>query len=278
MSETTTTPPAAPPATPPPAAPPATSSWRDTLPEDLRSNPSILTVPDVNTLAKNYVNAEKMIGAKRLVIPGERAAPAEWDSFFNAIGRPETVDKYESPSVKPAEGLPMDQAAVDEFRKTAHSAGLTNSQFKKVMDFYVERSNKVHEQVMGQLKGGVATATETLKRDWGDKFDANLDIAKAALRNFGGEDTYKELENGLGNHIGLIKMLHSIGTKMMEDRSRGSSGLMVTGQTQAVQEIEALKLDQDFQKSLNNPQDPGHRAAVDRWMSTFRTAYPGQSD
>jgi hypothetical protein len=251
--------------------------WSDTLPEDIRSSPVLASVPDVATLAKNYINAEKMIGAKRIAVPGQNAQPSEWDGVWNALGRPETHDKYGKPTAVPADGLVMDQANVDNFRSQAHKLGLTDSQFRGVMDFYIGGLNQNHKSIMGSMETARASATEALRRDWGDKFDANMDVAKTALRTFGGDDVFQELESGLGNHVGLIRMLHTIGTRISEGRTRdggpGMGGLK--GSTQAVQEIETLKMDSEFQKALNGEREVGHKQAVERWLDLHRRAFPG---
>lgn len=257
------------------AAPPPAAHWSDPLPDEIKNAPTIKMVPDIATLAKNYLHAEKMIGAKRTVIPGEKAPQAEWDALFNAIGRPETIDKYEDPEVKPADGVQLDKVGLDAFRKKAHEAGLTNKQYKEIMGFYLTGVNGANKNIQDTIAANTAHATETLRKDWGDKFDANLDIAKSTLRQFGGEEVFKELEGGLGNNIGLIKMLHKIGLGMLEDKSRGSGGLQVTGSTQAAQEIETLKTDAGFMKILGDPVAVGHKQAVDRWLDLHRRAHPG---
>ena len=43
-------------------APAAEASWRDSLPEELKTNASLEKFSDVSTLAKSYINAESMIG------------------------------------------------------------------------------------------------------------------------------------------------------------------------------------------------------------------------
>ena len=39
--------------------------WKASLPEDLRSHPSIENMPDVASLAKSMVHAQSMVGADR---------------------------------------------------------------------------------------------------------------------------------------------------------------------------------------------------------------------
>ena len=47
----------------------AASTWRDTLPDDLKADPSLATVPDVQTLAKNYLETKKAFGSEKMLRP-----------------------------------------------------------------------------------------------------------------------------------------------------------------------------------------------------------------
>ena len=51
------------------AAEAAPVSFHETLEEGLRNEPSLRAIKDVNGLAKGYVNAQRMIGADKTVIP-----------------------------------------------------------------------------------------------------------------------------------------------------------------------------------------------------------------
>ena len=62
--------------------------WRESLPEDLKSDPSLLTVKDVPGLAKSYIHAQKMIGADKLAIPGKNASEEEWSAVYEKLGKP----------------------------------------------------------------------------------------------------------------------------------------------------------------------------------------------
>jgi hypothetical protein len=244
----------------------------------MQSEPTIRNVPDVPTLAKNYINAEKLIGAKRFAIPGKDAPPEAWNEVFSALGRPESHEKYSPANVKPVDGLTVDEVAMQEAKQTFHKLGLSDSQARGIMDFYVGGLNKNHTTVSESIQTQRAQATEALRNDWGVKFDSNMEIAKAALKQFGGDEVYKELESGLGNNLGLIKMLHKIGTNLMEDRARGGSqsgGFQVSGATEAQSQIETLKSDIEFQKALNDNRHAGHKGAVDRWMDLHRKAFVG---
>jgi hypothetical protein len=74
-------------------AAPATN-WKASLPEDLRKEKSLEAIQDVSSLAKSYVDAEKIVGGS-IRIPKEGADQKEWDAFYSKLGRPESPEKYE---------------------------------------------------------------------------------------------------------------------------------------------------------------------------------------
>src|SRR5688572_7477369 len=91
MSEGAGAPPAA--GTPPASgAPPA--DWRASLPEDIRADPSLATIPDVPTLAKNYVSTKALTGRKAYDLPNPEWKPEQWAAWNKSIGVPESPDKY----------------------------------------------------------------------------------------------------------------------------------------------------------------------------------------
>lgn len=253
-----------------------------TLPEEFRKEPSLQSFKDVASLAKSYVEAQKLIGAKRIALPGEKASDVEWEAFYNQIGRPDTFDKYEVPDVKMEEGLAPDAKKLEAVKQHFHKLGLTTKQARGVMEYYM---NSVNEGAKGSKAASEAQAQaqiQALRQEWGDKFDVNVDIARSVIKKFGGENHEEVLKfldsSGLGNNAQLVKLMHSIGASVMEDSARrggGGSGLPLNDASRAAQEIEVLKTDADFQKALGDARHVGHRAAVDRWTNLHKAAYQG---
>ena len=70
------------------------AEWLQQVPEDIRGEAALQTVPDIGTLAKNYLNAEKLIGQQRLPAPQTSWGDKEWGEFYSKIGRPEKPEGY----------------------------------------------------------------------------------------------------------------------------------------------------------------------------------------
>lgn len=261
------------------------NTFLTSLPEDLRAEPSLATFKDPATLAKSYVEAQKLIGHARVAIPGDKASPAEWEAFYNKIGRPETADKYETYVLKDDKGnvvyQPEEKEAAD-LKKFFHSMGLTAKQARQMQEYsakYFHENMTAAEFARAQ---SAQQAQQALKQAWGDKFDQNVDTARATIKKFAGEDAEEILkfmdESGLGNNVPLVKLMAKIGESIMEDRGHRGGGdtLPVTDETRAKQEIAQLMQDQNFQKILNSREAVGHQEAKNRWMNLFKAAYPGQ--
>jgi len=100
--------------------------WKESLPEDLKNDPSLLTVKDVPGLAKSYIHAQKMIGADKIALPGKNASEEEWDAVYNRLGKPEEAKAYE----EDFGDLPIPEENVKNFKDAAHKLGLNQTQFK----------------------------------------------------------------------------------------------------------------------------------------------------
>jgi hypothetical protein len=252
------------------------------LPEDLRAEPSLATIKDVGTLAKGYVNAQRLIGAKRLVAPQDSWGESQWNEFYDGIGRPKTPTDYKLPDVKLEEGV-----ALDDTRKAAtlahlHKLGLTQRQATGVLEHYLNSVNEDVKSTRTKVSAASTSAEAALKQEWGDKFDTNLDIARSVIKKFGGEQATEMsawLEaSGLGNNVNLVRLFHKIGSEFQEDQRRegGQDTLPLGDQARAVQEIEQLKMDKDFQSALGDARNPGHKPALDRWLALYKVAFPGK--
>lgn len=69
-------------------------SWREALPADLKSEKTFEKFNDVPSLAKSYLEAQKAISKKGVIIPSDKATPEEWNNYYRSLGRPDTPEGY----------------------------------------------------------------------------------------------------------------------------------------------------------------------------------------
>lgn len=265
----------------PTGTPPAAPSWRDTIPEDIRNEPSLANIKDVGDLAKGFVNAQKLVGADKFPLPSKNWTESQYAEMWDRLGRPKTADGYKLPDdVKPAEGVPLTEDQLKGAKELFHKVGLNDRQGQEILKFYVESVNGDFAKVMQLKEQNYQRAIDTLKQEWGDKYDTNVHIANQLLRQLGGEELSRYMvESGLGNDPKLIKFFATLGSKMVqEDRSGGrGTGLQLNDQSSAAEEIKRLSGDKDgFWKILNDKSHPGHKEALERWTLLHQQAFPGK--
>lgn len=203
------------------SAPAATTEdmpeWMKTLPEEIRLDPSLKPIKDITSLAKSYVHAQQMVGKDKVIIPGKNASEQEWNQLYQKLGLPESVDKYEVPEPTGAQ-----KEFFAEFKKAALEAKILPTQAKKLLDWY-ENANKTAIQSMQskaveERKAGI----DSLRKEWGDAFEREVNVARIALKEFGDEGLTKFLEStGMGDHPAMVKLMNKIGKSLAEDKIKG---------------------------------------------------------
>jgi len=217
--ETTTTETAQP--TTPVATPAAqpTSSWKDSISEDFRNDPSIEKFTEIDALAKSYINATKMIGQDKIVIPTKNSSQEAWDEAYAKLGRPESADKY-ALDVK-SEVVNLDEGAIKSFTENAHQLGLNNKQAQGILEFYKNNMEGTAQQSKIDTETAQAQAEQQLRQEWGRDFDGKVKQAGAlAKANINPEVLDMTLSNGtrLGDHPEIIKGFAKIAGMMQEDK------------------------------------------------------------
>jgi len=205
----------------------SSETWLSTLPDELREHPTLTKFKEQAELARSYINLEKKISEKGIIKPKDDAPPEDWEKYHIALGRPETPDAYE---IGRPEGLPDEFPYSEEleglFKKWAYEEGLTAKQTKNLFNKYIQTNiaeyNKA-SKIIGEAK---EKAEEILRKEWGDNFANNLELARKARRQFAPDQgpEWDQLELGLGNNPILVKMFANIGARMSE-------GELVKGET-----------------------------------------------
>lgn len=153
------------------------TSWRDTLPEDIRGDKSLADFKDPAALAKSYIATKAMVGQKALAVPGENATPEERAAFHAALGVPKTPAEYKLKAHEMMAHPEWNRGAQDEFVKLAHAHGFTPAQADAAVQFY---ANFIGTQVKANEKMATEGRVE-LKGDWGVNYDAFMGVANTAM-------------------------------------------------------------------------------------------------
>lgn len=219
--------------------------WRSAIPEDLRKEPSLQTIPDLPTLFKSYVHAQRMTGAEKIPLPSKHATEDDWKNVFKKIGLPEKFEEYK---VEANDKEIFGDAFMSQFKENAYKLNILPKQAQGLIDWY--------GNVVGEQKKSMELAVEqdrqetekTLKKEWGVAFDAKLNAAANALKELAGEryaEVKKVMESkGWGNNAELLRVFAKAGELMKEDHVRGqATGAVGRTPRDAEREWEKIKGD-----------------------------------
>ena len=240
-------------------------SWRDSLPDELKSNASLEKFSDVSTLAKSYINAESMIGKDKMVVPGANTTEDEWNDIYDKLGRPSDPNAYEL-TAEVGEGEQIDEQLMSSFKETAHKHGLSPTQAQGLLDYY----NSISSQSMVDLENNAVLAQEQsqreLREEWGRSYDDNLNKASTVGKQFFGEDVFgMQLADGskLGDNPALIKGLSKMASIVSEDVFAGDkdSAASSANMQQQINDLTAPN------SPYWNKMDPQHDATVQKVLA-----------
>ncbi len=170
------------------------------IPEEYKEKGWAKDLNSYEAVYKKLDGAESLLGkrpAEGIQRPGENATPEEMASFYGALGRPETADKYEFNREGQPEGMAafnspeMDNAAKDIF----HKYGLTPEQATGIQTDY--------EALLGETYSQQVAAEQQLDNDFeamttkafGNEKETILANAKALLT----ENTPEEFSDYVQN-------------------------------------------------------------------------------
>lgn len=187
--------------------------WVHQLNGELKANPLITKHANINDLAAEY--AEYASKAERLVeIPGDDADEEAWKAFAARL-RPEDPSGYEFDT---PEDIPYSEDGANQFRALAHELGLTQAQAKRLHQYDVERARQALSAQSAQRKEQL----DSLRKEWGDRFDVNLKQAQASFRKIA--ETLKDegfanrmLESGAGKDPNMLKTFYGIWQLIKDD-------------------------------------------------------------
>lgn len=191
----------------------------------------------VGELAKAYVHLNRAFSKKQpnidnmVELPQEGAEQEKIDAFYNKLGRPEKPEGYSVPKV---EGL--SDELVGEFTKLAHGLGLTDKQFKSLVEFDIKRAEQYNQASAQNNAVSVERARQTLRNMFGESYNYMLTAAKRVLKDFD-VDNFSDVVN---NDYRAVAMLANIGKQLYkEDEIKGE--MKGVNKAEILSEIERIR-------------------------------------
>lgn len=246
-------------------------NFRDHIDESIRNDPSLSSYKDVTGMAKSLINAQKMIGADKIAIPGNWATEEDWSQVYSKLGRPDDATGYNI-----ATNDIMQDNDVDWFKDVAHKVGLNTQQAETLFSEYTTLISDLQSQGVTDLTNLSNEREGELRKEWGNNFEARIDGANNVVSEFAPEGSGIldiELSDGslLGDHPDFVRMTANVAefmsSKLGEDTFSGRDN--EPGMSAADVQVEMAKLTQQ-----NSPywikDHPDHDAAVQEVMRLRR--------
>jgi len=250
---------------------PQQGAWKSTVSEELRSHPSLEKFKEPGEVFKSYVELEKLVGAKGVIIPSEKATPEEVQKFHVSLGMPEKPEGYKlSPLEKMHPELKITPETEAGFKTLMHKHGITAKQ-----------ADGLYKEYFGMLSGSLTKRDEkmnaekheaetALRTDWGAEYDTNLNKAKRLVEKFGGANA-REAFGEIGNNPHVLKTLANIAKQFSED------GFIKGNAVRSSEVTDAQKAITDIMLNKTHPYwvaGPGHAEAVQEMKRLQTIVHP----
>lgn len=272
-------------------------NWRDTLPDELKGDPSLANFEDVGQLAKSFVDTKSYQG-NSISIPGEDAGdearqqftdkllekapnvmmrpdfdkPEQSVEFYRTLGMPEKSDGYGTPEIKDMpEGANPNPERLDFFRGIAHDAGLSKAQFNKIM-------TAVIEQDISSVTDGTNARKEDmdgLAKEWGMATEERMGQAKSILEKTKAPESLVNAFNDKSLSSDLVKWIHGLATSIgSEGNNLGNNDL---SNNSKITPQEAQEKINEIYANKDHPFHKGDKAAMARMIELVSAKNPSAS-
>lgn len=261
MAENNPNPNPAPNPNPNPNPNPAPDAWMTGFSDDDKGYVQTKGFKDPKTILDSYRNFEKLKGlpAERLLeLPQSLTAP-EMSAVWEKLGAPKEAKEYTFDIPKEISDEKMGEWAKETFHKLKVPRGMAEG-FAKAL---VERQTARSKEEQANFEHKVLQEADALKKEWGQAYDQNQNIASQAALKF---EVDKETLATFGRIMGpakAMKFFHKLGQGLGEGifvQGNGGNQNTITGE-QARSEIKRLIVDTDFQRRLATKDHD----SVERW-------------
>lgn len=281
MSTEVVTPPAAP-ATPPPAAPvvapaaPATPiQWTQGFNEDLKGYVATKGFQGPDAVVDAYRNLEKMVGAppERIIKMAEKIRDdagnltPEAKQIFERLGAPKEAKDYQLEIPKEF----GDEKLTEQFKNLFHQEGVNKASAEKIVKTWNEYQANIAKLNKEAFEANFKNQDQSLRKDWGQAYEQNVNIAKEAVRTVGIDAKSIDALAAQIGHDKTMQLFHKLGAAVGEGKFiKGDSPNRIMEPSSAQYQIKELMKDRDFATRL----DKGDMEARQRWDRLHQMAYP----
>lgn len=185
---------------------------------------------------------------KGVKVPTAESTPEEIAAYREAIGVPESADGYKFDGLDNLpEGVSISDSDLTSFREFAHKEGISEDLAKKLIQFQASAASAEMAEYQQHMEDQAKAAQDALRTDWGNKFEANSQMAKRAAKTFGLAEDSPLLSNP-----DVLRAMARAGSMISEDK-------LVTPEEMGG----SLSPGSEANDILKNPENPLHAAYWD---------------
>lgn len=169
----------------------------------------------------------------------------------------------------------FDLSRKDEFLSKAKELNVTQEQLKELSDILIldKRDSEV------SVKHNEEISLKESEKALQDYFGNNLDIRTKEIQEtsikYAGEEITKELDSlGAFKNPTFMKFMDKINSAVLKETMVGADYInRPKTASEAENEINSLRMDEDFMKSYRDKFTPGHKEAVKKMSELYRIAH-----
>ena len=216
------------------------ADWKASLSDEIRNEKSLENISDIESLAKSFVHAQKLVGADKIPVPNKFATEDDWNKVYEKLGRPKDATGYK---FNLPEDKTVNEQALKGFAEQAHKLGLLPTQADGVVKFYNQMISAELSEANSVAEAARNKATTELKTEWGQAYNQKLDAANRVVADvFPPGFMSMNMEDGtkLGDNPAIIKAFAMLAEKMGEDKIVQGDGPIMQTPKQIDKEINSL--------------------------------------
>jgi len=197
-------------------------NWRDGAPDDLKGEKALDVIEDFWGGIRQTVNAQKLIGADKVVLPGPNATDEERNEFYKAIGALETPGDYK---ITVPEEL-KDRIGSEEIAKIqqkAHALHATQGQLDAYLKDEFADILQANVDAKEQQAVDKQNAIDEMRKRFAGAFDERMHIANRLIAEICKGDANESrkiaLLEAFGNNPDFIEFASDCGAKLVEHKA-----------------------------------------------------------
>lgn len=242
------------------------SSWRDGLTDTYRDKYTEFKSAD--DLMKGYEGLVTKLGTNPIVRPKDGASDEEVqqyrESLASELGRPDDVSGYEFTLPEGAPDDFVDDDLMGKMKDIAFKNGVSGEAFNEMAsNFLSEQFNTFNE--LSSQQDSMESATETLKSEWGNDFDKNLEQAS----NFAKLSLSEKSIDSLGNNPDFIQAMYELSNKTKDGKIDTSNPAVVKS---SPDELRAQARELMKHEAYRDNTHPEHKQVNDKIRKFFQDA------